>query len=81
MSFKQGWGVTKNKSTATYYLTIAAQLGDPDAQQELGEAYLRGEGVKRDKKIAAKWFREAEKNGAKMVSMQWIHKEKYDPVA
>ncbi|KAJ3045561.1 splicing factor [Rhizophlyctis rosea] len=79
MSFKQGWGVTKNKSTATYYLTIAAQLGDVDAQQELGEAYLRGDGVKRDKKVAAKWFREAEKNGAKMVSMQWIHKEKYDP--
>ncbi|TPX58567.1 hypothetical protein SpCBS45565_g07964 [Spizellomyces sp. 'palustris'] len=79
MSFKQGWGVQKSKTTATYYMTIAAQLGDVDAQQELGECYLRGEGVKRDKKMAAKWFREAEKQGAHMVSMQWIWKPKYDP--
>ncbi|TPX62931.1 hypothetical protein PhCBS80983_g00200 [Powellomyces hirtus] len=79
MSFKQGWGVPKSKTTSTYYMTIAAQLGDVDAQQELGECYLRGDGVKRDKKMAAKWFREAERQGAHMVSMQWIWKEKYDP--
>ncbi|KAI9011536.1 hypothetical protein BC832DRAFT_519886, partial [Gaertneriomyces semiglobifer] len=78
MSFNQGWGVPKCKTTAAYYLTIAAQLGDADAQQELGEFYLRGDGVKRDKKMAAKWFREAEKQGARMVSMQWIWKPKYD---
>ncbi|KAI8825605.1 uncharacterized protein EV422DRAFT_513494 [Fimicolochytrium jonesii] len=79
MSFKQGWGVPKSKTTSVYYLAIAAQLGDVDAQQELGECYLRGDGVKRDKKVAAKWFREAEKQGAKMVSMQWIWKDKYNP--
>ncbi|KAJ3016725.1 hypothetical protein HKX48_003892 [Thoreauomyces humboldtii] len=79
MSFKQGWGVPKSKTTSTYYMTIAAQLGDVDAQQELGECYLRGDGVKRDKKMAARWFRDAERQGAHMVSMQWIWKSKYDP--
>ncbi|KAJ3089764.1 hypothetical protein HK102_005561 [Quaeritorhiza haematococci] len=78
ISFKQGWGVPKSKTTAAYYLTVAAQLGDKDAQVELGECYLRGDGVKADKRMAAKWFREAEKQGAQMVSMQWIWKKKYD---
>jgi TPR repeat protein len=36
---------------------------------------MRGEGVLQDKKMAAKWYREAEKQGAKMVGMQWIWKE------
>jgi TPR repeat protein len=76
--FKQGWGVKKSAQTAAYYLNIAAQLGDSEAQMEMGELYLRGEGVKQDKKLAAKWFRQAEKNGARMVSMQWIWKPKYD---
>ncbi|KAJ3150331.1 hypothetical protein HDU89_003109 [Geranomyces variabilis] len=79
MSFKQGWGVPKSKTTAAYYMTIAAQLGDVDAQQEIAECYLRGDGVKRDKKAAAQWFRKAERQGAHMVSMQWIWKTKYDP--
>ncbi|KAJ3396025.1 hypothetical protein HDU92_004328 [Lobulomyces angularis] len=78
-SFRQGWGIEKNKQNALYYLTIAAQLGDRDAQIELGQIYLEGHlGVKADKKIAATWFREAIKNGAEMVGMQWVHKEKYD---
>jgi len=60
-------------------LTIAAQLGDKDAQVDLGQAYLDGDGIKSDKKVAALWFREAVKQGVQMVGMQWIHKEKYDP--
>jgi TPR repeat protein len=78
MSFKQGWGVKQSSTTAVYYLLLAAQLGDVDAQLEMGECYLRGEGVVKDKKKAAKWFRIAEKNGARMVSMHWIWKPKYD---
>ncbi|KAI9099288.1 hypothetical protein DFS34DRAFT_642664 [Phlyctochytrium arcticum] len=78
MSFQQGWGVPKSKSTAAYYMTIAAQLGDMDAQMAIGEFYLRGDGVKRDKRKAAQWYRAASKQGAQMVSMQWIWKPKYD---
>lgn len=57
---------------------MAAQLGDIDAQIELGHCYLRGDGVKKSKKQAAQWFRKAEDQGARMVQMQWIWKEKYD---
>ncbi|KAI8905850.1 hypothetical protein EDD86DRAFT_61836 [Gorgonomyces haynaldii] len=78
ISFKQGWGVPKDKMRAAYYLNMAASLGDPDSQVELGHCYLRGDGVKVNKKMAAFWFRKAEKQGARMVQMQWIWKEKYD---
>ena len=78
MSFKMGWGVPKNKVTAVYYLNMAAELGDPDAQVELGECYFRGDGIKANKKMAAHWFRKAEKQGVRLVQMQWIWKDKYD---
>ncbi|KAI9208310.1 uncharacterized protein BJ171DRAFT_490931 [Polychytrium aggregatum] len=78
MCFKQGWGVRKSARTAAYYLTVAAQLGDVDAQMALGECYLAGDGVKQSKKMAAKWFRMAQTQGAHMVQMQWIWKDKYN---
>jgi TPR repeat protein len=37
-----------------------------------------GDGVKPSKKMAASWFRKAEKQGARLVQMQWIWKEKYN---
>lgn len=36
ISFKMGWGVPKDKVKAAYYLDMAANLGDMDAQIELG---------------------------------------------
>lgn len=39
-----------------------------------------GDGVKPNKKMAATWFRKAEEQGARLVQMQWIWKEKYDNV-
>ena len=41
------------------YFQVAARLGDPDAQQELGFCYASGKGCKKDKKEAAKWYRTA----------------------
>ncbi|KAI8815072.1 HCP-like protein [Cladochytrium replicatum] len=76
--YQQGWGVKKDKSKAAYYLEIAAKLGDPDAQVEMADLYMRGDGVRKDKAFAAKWYRRAEKKGARLVSMQWIWKEKYN---
>ncbi|KNC99666.1 uncharacterized protein SPPG_05047 [Spizellomyces punctatus DAOM BR117] len=76
--YHQGWGVPKSKSTALYYFQLAAQLGDADAQAEVGYLYLRGgNGVKRDKKRAARWLREAVKGGKRIVGEQWIWKEKW----
>lgn len=45
--------------------------------EELGLVYLRGDGIKSDKKLAASWLRLAEKNGRKGVGQSWIWKEKY----
>ncbi|KAJ9070406.1 hypothetical protein DSO57_1008447 [Entomophthora muscae] len=45
--FRHGWGVSRNKETAAYYFELAADLGDPDSQNELGHCYMYGEGVKR----------------------------------
>jgi TPR repeat protein len=86
-AFHQGWGVPQDKKKAAYYFNQAAQLGDPDAQIALAECFLRyslfnsrGDGVKPNKKMAATWFRKAEEQGARLVQMQWIWKEKYDSV-
>ena len=78
MSFQQGWGTEKDLAKGAYYFQLASKLGDADAQVALAECFLRGDGVKPSKKEAAKWFRMAEKQGAGLVQMQWIWKEKYD---
>ncbi len=37
-------------------LRIQAEKGDPEAQYDLAEAYLKGEGVVQSEKEAAKWY-------------------------
>ncbi len=37
-------------------LRVQADKGDPEAQYDLGEAYLKGEGVVQSEKEAAKWY-------------------------
>ncbi|CAG8512058.1 6626_t:CDS:2 [Dentiscutata heterogama] len=73
--FRHGWGVPKNKQTAVYYFEISANLGDPDAQNELGSCLERGEG---DMKKAAKYYRMAAAQGAGILGNSWIYKKKYD---
>lgn len=41
------------------YFQTAAQLGDPDAQQDLAFCLANGKGCKKDRKAAAKWYRAA----------------------
>ncbi|KAJ3207510.1 hypothetical protein HDU67_007428 [Dinochytrium kinnereticum] len=79
--FRQGWGVKRDKDTGMYYLKVAAQLGDMDAQLELAEAYMRGDGIRADKKKAAQMYRLALAQGADMPGMHWVYKEKYDDCA
>ncbi|RKP06194.1 hypothetical protein THASP1DRAFT_18771 [Thamnocephalis sphaerospora] len=76
--FRHGWGVPKNKQTAVYYFELAANMGDPDAQNDLGFCYYHGEGVKRDLYKAAKYYRMAHKQGVSVVGNSWIFKKKYD---
>ncbi|ORX73700.1 HCP-like protein [Linderina pennispora] len=77
-SYRQGWGVSRNKKTAAYYFEIAAELGDADAQADLAACYESGDGVKRDKKKAAHYYRLAHKQGHEVFGNSWIFKKKYD---
>ncbi|CAG8505222.1 6610_t:CDS:2 [Ambispora leptoticha] len=78
MCFRHGWGIPKNKSTAAYYFQIAADLGDPDAQNDIALCYYKGEGVKKDMKAAAKYYRMAHAQGQGTMGNSWIFKSKYD---
>ncbi len=78
IAFQQGWGVKKDLIKAAYYLCIAAELGDVDAQISMADCFLRGDGVKKSKKQAAFWLRKAGKQGANLIQSHWIWKQKYD---
>src|SRR6185369_12169324 len=65
MCYRHGWGVTKNKTIAVYYFEIAANFGDPDAQNDAGFCYKHGKGVK--KVILFKLF----------IFFNWPHKKNY----
>ncbi|KAF8876488.1 hypothetical protein BD779DRAFT_1475627 [Infundibulicybe gibba] len=75
--FFQGWGVTKDQKMAVSYYTVAARLGDPDAQSDLAFCLANGKGCKKDRKEAAKWYRAAVAQGQSDIGLAWIYKEKY----
>ncbi|KAI8090402.1 hypothetical protein BDF21DRAFT_411184 [Thamnidium elegans] len=79
VSFRHGWGCRKNKESAVQFFKIAADLGDPDAQNDLGHCYYQGQGVKKDLGLAAKYYRKADKQGQGIMGNSWIWKTKYDP--
>ncbi|TCD60793.1 hypothetical protein EIP91_009506 [Steccherinum ochraceum] len=76
-SFFRGWGVEKDKPMGVNYFRVAARLGDMDAQQNLAFALEHGKGCKKDRKEAAKWYREAVKQGYSDIGLAWIHKDKF----
>lgn len=78
VSFRHGWGCKKNKESAVQFFKIAADLGDPDAQNDLGHCYYNGQGVKKDLYLAAKYYRKADKQGQGIMGNSWIWKSKYD---
>jgi TPR repeat protein len=62
--YLNGKGVTKNVHTAINYFTKSAKQGSPDAEEHLGEIYQYGEeGIKKDNKLAASWYRRAAYHG------------------
>ncbi|TFK76613.1 HCP-like protein [Pluteus cervinus] len=75
--FFQGWGVPKDQKMAVSYYTVAARLGDPDAQSDLAFCLANGKGCKKDRKEAAKWYRAAVAQGQSDVGLAWIYKDKY----
>jgi len=47
---------------------------------ETAWCYLKGIGTKKNAKMAARYYRMAERQGVKNVGLSWIWKEKYDDV-
>jgi len=76
--FFHGWGVPRDKTMGVSYFRTAAQLGDPDAQQDLAFCLANGKGCKKDRKEAAKWYRVSAAQGASTIGLAWIYKPKYD---
>ncbi|KAI7849330.1 hypothetical protein BDC45DRAFT_448830 [Circinella umbellata] len=79
-SFRHAWGVPRNLVIASYYFEIAANLGDPDAQNDLAFCYLHGHGVKKDLYKSAMYYRLAAKQGQGICGNSWIWKDKYNIV-
>ncbi|KIK66095.1 hypothetical protein GYMLUDRAFT_158136 [Collybiopsis luxurians FD-317 M1] len=75
--FFHGWGVQKDQKMGVSYYKVAAELGDPDAQNDLGFCLANGKGCKKDRKEAAKWYRAAVAQGHSDIGLAWIHKEKF----
>jgi TPR repeat protein len=64
-----GRGVVRDPSQAAYWYRKAADLGDPNAQNQLGYLYIWGIGVDRDEAQAAKWFTRASGSGSQPAKL------------
>ena len=61
--YANGTGVLQDNSGAMARFAEAAAKGDPRAQWELGQGYLKGIGVTQDDRKAAEWFKKAANQG------------------
>ncbi|GJJ72677.1 uncharacterized protein EMPS_05035 [Entomortierella parvispora] len=78
MSFLKGWGVARDRVIAFNYFKLAADLGDPDSQNEVAQCFLDGTGTEKNNFEAARYFRLASAQGASQLGNSWIFKPKYD---
>lgn len=77
--FRYGWGTEKDPESALKYFETAARLGDVDAMTDTAWCYMNGFGIKKKNKyMAAKYYRMAERAGKVEVGNSWVWKEKYD---
>ncbi|WVF66187.1 hypothetical protein IAT40_000927 [Kwoniella sp. CBS 6097] len=77
--FLEGVGVKKAPDVALAYLRFAANMGDVASQEQLGFVLSKGaNGVKKDMKEAAKWYRMAISQGSSNTfGLAWVWKDKY----
>jgi TPR repeat protein len=75
----QGLGVKRNPDMAIEYLRMAGSLGDMAAMEQLGYILSKGlNGVKKDMREAAKWYRAALAAGSNIPGLAWVWKDKYN---
>ena len=65
--YAEGAGTKSNLLLAVKWWRIAARMGDPKAQYNLGSAYLDGEGVRSNKRLGVNWLQKAANNGHKIA--------------
>ena len=58
-----GMEFVKDYAQAVQWYRRAAEQGKAEAQNNLGEMYYKGEGVRQDYKQAVQWFRNAAEQG------------------
>ncbi|WWC85950.1 uncharacterized protein L201_000820 [Kwoniella dendrophila CBS 6074] len=77
--FLEGVGVKKAPDVALAYLKYAAGMGDVASQEQMGFLLSKGSnGIKKDMKEAARWYRMAIANGSSNTfGLAWIWKDKY----
>jgi TPR repeat protein len=69
--YETGRGVPKDKSQADAWWTKAAEKGRADAQDRLGGAYMKGDGVlPADKILSIEWFARAAKQNDQQAMLQ-----------
>lgn len=61
--FDYGKGVKRDRKQAAHWLEKAAMQGDTDAQADLGDRYLQGDGVVKDCLTAYGWYWRAAQRG------------------
>ncbi|KAI8636221.1 hypothetical protein BD408DRAFT_356062 [Parasitella parasitica] len=76
--FWHGWEVPKSVTMATWYFQLAANMGNPNAMNDLGFCYKYGHGVAKDNHQAAKLYRKAAKHGFIVENNAWIWNSQYD---
>jgi len=70
--YLKGKGVLKEPKIGVKYLQRAAHQGCAKAQYLLGKLYLTGnEALNKNLNLAAKWLKQANKNGIKKVNNLW----------
>src|SRR5215467_4937635 len=65
-----GKGVPRDYAMAAHWLQLAAQIGEPLAQMNLGYLYEQGKGVPLDYVKAYMWYKTAESGGKRRAGEQ-----------
>jgi hypothetical protein len=64
LAYENGQGVPKDEAQADSWFRKAAEQGNADAQERLGEMYSYGQGgIAKDETLAVSWFRKAAEQG------------------